>query len=603
MPTPLLQLTYNAAAPITANTAPAQGYINRYDATAGNLAITLPALSGVDDGANFIVEKYSADVSANTITFTAAGSDTFDDATTTLVLRYADEKRSVQVITVSGTKYWKVTQSSPPATSAAFVVVGRATTATAAGTTTLTSGSAAFQQFTGSTTQNCVLPDATTMTQGQAFTVANRSTGAVTVKKNGGSTLQILAGGTEAVFTLITNTPAAGVWDTQYLGLAATSGKSLSASNSLTLAGTDGTTMTFPSTSATVARTDAANTFTGHQTIEGVTSTGATGTGKLVFDTGSSLEGCTIGGTTVAPAVNALAMKSNSLAATNGIVTLSGSTPKPFINHTVAVTGTLSTAGAANLIGLTDGLQCGTNWFYGLEVLDTVAASAVGLRNAIYGFVNVTSVGTNTQTQAQYVGVQGRANLATSLGGDAGTPIGQAWGGWFSAGASAGTYLANVIGVEIDLGVAAGCSIQGKAGLAIGLSDSDAVRGSVVDCAIGIVRQETVSNTFKLGICFGSDIGSLNIPDTSYVSWPFASDSTLIYAAGHGAGTNNAAIGIDFSSVTFAGAAIKVGAASISLSDMASAPTAAAGEGRLYVASDGSLHYAGPTTDTEIAPA
>lgn len=62
-------------------------------------------------------------------------------------------------------------------------------------------------------------------------------------------------------------------------------GKTLTVSNTLTLAGTDGTTMTFPTTSATIARTDAANTFTGHQTIEGVTSTGATGTGKFVFDT------------------------------------------------------------------------------------------------------------------------------------------------------------------------------------------------------------------------------------------------------------------------------------------------------------------------------
>ncbi|HSX52819.1 MAG TPA: hypothetical protein VLF90_00390 [Patescibacteria group bacterium] len=43
-------------------------------------------------------------------------------------------------------------------------------------------------------------------------------------------------------------------------------------------------TYTFPDANATIARTDAANTFTGHQTIEGVTSTGATGTGKFVFD-------------------------------------------------------------------------------------------------------------------------------------------------------------------------------------------------------------------------------------------------------------------------------------------------------------------------------
>lgn len=46
-------------------------------------------------------------------------------------------------------------------------------------------------------------------------------------------------------------------------------GKTLTANQSLTLAGTDGTTMTFPSTSASIARTDAAQTFTGNQTITG----------------------------------------------------------------------------------------------------------------------------------------------------------------------------------------------------------------------------------------------------------------------------------------------------------------------------------------------
>ena len=46
-------------------------------------------------------------------------------------------------------------------------------------------------------------------------------------------------------------------------------GKTLTVNHSLTLAGTDSTTMTFPSTSATIARTDAAQTFTGTQTFNG----------------------------------------------------------------------------------------------------------------------------------------------------------------------------------------------------------------------------------------------------------------------------------------------------------------------------------------------
>jgi hypothetical protein len=44
-------------------------------------------------------------------------------------------------------------------------------------------------------------------------------------------------------------------------------GKTLTVNKSITLDGTDSTTMTFPSTSATIARTDAAQTFTGVQTM------------------------------------------------------------------------------------------------------------------------------------------------------------------------------------------------------------------------------------------------------------------------------------------------------------------------------------------------
>lgn len=74
-----------------------------------------------------------------------------------------------------------------------------------------------------------------------------------------------------------------------------TAGKTLTVQKTLNFTGTDSTVMTFPSTSATIARTDAGQTFTGvqvmtsptiagHATIEGVTATGAVGTGNFVFD-------------------------------------------------------------------------------------------------------------------------------------------------------------------------------------------------------------------------------------------------------------------------------------------------------------------------------
>ncbi len=57
---------------------------------------------------------------------------------------------------------------------------------------------------------------------------------------------------------------------TPYAGsITITTAKTFNVTNSLTLSGTDGTTMTFPTTTATIARTDAAQTFTGSQTYSG----------------------------------------------------------------------------------------------------------------------------------------------------------------------------------------------------------------------------------------------------------------------------------------------------------------------------------------------
>jgi hypothetical protein len=90
------------------------------------------------------------------------------------------------------------------------------TIATAGGTTTLTITSAKTQQFTGSTTQTCVFPNATTLQVGHQFYIANRSSGVVTVNMNGGTLLQTMAASSSLLATLITNGTAAGVWDLSY---------------------------------------------------------------------------------------------------------------------------------------------------------------------------------------------------------------------------------------------------------------------------------------------------------------------------------------------------------------------------------------------------
>lgn len=125
--------------------------------------------------------------------------------------------------------------------------------------------------------------------------------------------------------------------------LAVADGKTFTVSNTITLAGTDSSTYTFPGSSATIARTDAANTFTGHQTIEGVTSTGATGTGKFVFDTSPTLSNPTVGTQT--------ATDNSTLGASTAYVTTAISNALAGVQPQEAVQWATTTAG--NTSGLT----------------------------------------------------------------------------------------------------------------------------------------------------------------------------------------------------------------------------------------------------------
>jgi len=92
------------------------------------------------------------------------------------------------------------------------------TTATAAGTTTLTNASKYTQNFTGSTTQTIVLPDATTLVAGHSYYITNPSTGILTVNKNGGTLLSTIAAGQTLSVTVTDISTSAGGWNYEYSG-------------------------------------------------------------------------------------------------------------------------------------------------------------------------------------------------------------------------------------------------------------------------------------------------------------------------------------------------------------------------------------------------
>jgi hypothetical protein len=144
---------------------------------------------------------------------------------------------------------------------------GFASTVTSGTPVVLTVASPEIQYWTGSTAQNVTLPT-TSVPAGFGFLFINKSSATITVNASGGATTLIMAASTKAIFYANTATPTLSTdWNALYHGVTISSGKGSTFTNSLTMAGTDGTTMTFPTTSATIARTDAAQTFTGVQTM------------------------------------------------------------------------------------------------------------------------------------------------------------------------------------------------------------------------------------------------------------------------------------------------------------------------------------------------
>jgi hypothetical protein len=144
-----------------------------------------------------------------------------------------------------------------------------------------------------------------------------------------------------------------------------------------------------------------------------------------------------------------------------------------------------------------------------------------GGRHAIEGVLLHTAPSHASNTDNNYVGVQGQSQSINGDGGTAGSFRGQ----YFGLSASTiinknATFVYNATGAEFNTITVPGCSLLIRQGIQV--ADTIGVRGSAIDCAIGISCAQGSTLTNQVGIFFGAQNGAPAL----------GPDSTAIYLNG-----------------------------------------------------------------------
>lgn len=163
--------------------------------------------------------------------------------------------------------------------SATIICFNNITGFTAAGTTGTTSTNLVFSTSPALTTPTIGVATATSINKVAITAPATSATLTIADGKTATHNATTAFAGTDGKTLTISNSGTLAGGDAFVLAIAAS--KTLTVSNSIALAGTDSTVMTFPTTSATIARIDAANTFTGTQSF---------GTGGAITASGVSFQ-------------------------------------------------------------------------------------------------------------------------------------------------------------------------------------------------------------------------------------------------------------------------------------------------------------------------
>jgi len=222
---------------------------------------------------------------------------------------------------------------------------------------------------------------------------------------NGGGTItNIPVGGTTGqVLGKQSNTDYDIAWQTKVIsvGLSAPADFAITGSP-VTSSGTLGLSYVSPPTGTGVFVKQNSPTLTGHPTLEGITSTGATGTGKLVFDTSPTVSSPQVTGPLNVTTNSAIGLTVGAGGTTNSVLTIDGSTASQASG--LRIKGAIS--GGQVAIDLTDpGASTGLT-------INSKGAGAVTIGNVSTGGVNLgsaTTVTSNSVTSLN-VGPNGTTN-------------------------------------------------------------------------------------------------------------------------------------------------------------------------------------------------